>query len=102
MIINRSKHGIAVDMKNPDGLEFARRLLAHSDVVLEIFRPGTMEKMDLGYPIVRELNPSLVYCKITAFGTDGPYAQRAGYDDAVGQLGGDLRPCRTAGLITFA
>jgi formyl-CoA transferase len=80
MIINRNKRGVAVNLKQPDGLELVRRLLAHSDVVLENFRPGTMEKMGLSYEALREENPGLVYCKITGFGTSGPYAQRAGYD----------------------
>lgn len=80
MILNRNKRGIAVDTKTADGLALVRRLVERADVVLENYRPGTMEKMGLGYEVLRELNPGLVYCKITGFGTNGPYAQRAGYD----------------------
>ena len=80
MMINRNKRGVAVDMKRPEGLAFVSRLLAGADAVLENFRPGTMEKMGLSYEALRETNPGLIYCKITGFGTSGPYAQRAGYD----------------------
>ncbi len=80
MMINRNKRGIVVDLKRPEGVEVVKRLIAQSDVVLENYRPGTMEKMGLGWEQLRALNPALVYCKITGFGTSGPYAQRAGYD----------------------
>jgi formyl-CoA transferase len=80
MILNRNKRGIAVDMKSPEGLALVTRLVLQADVVLENYRPGTMEKMGLGYDVLRERNPGLVYCKITGFGLTGPYAQRAGYD----------------------
>ncbi|SAH99505.1 acyl-CoA transferase [Bordetella ansorpii] len=80
MIINRNKRGIAVDLKDPAGVEVVRRLIATADVVLENYRPGTLEKLGLGYESLREQNPGLIYCKITGFGTNGPYATRAGYD----------------------
>jgi crotonobetainyl-CoA:carnitine CoA-transferase CaiB-like acyl-CoA transferase len=80
MILNRNKRGIAVNLKTGEGLQIVKRLIAGADVVLENYRPGTMEKMGLGYSVLRETNPGLVYCKITGFGTSGPYAQRAGYD----------------------
>src|SRR5690606_19188157 len=50
------------------------------DIIIENYRPGTMEKMGLGYKELRKINPGLIYCKITGFGTSGPYAHRAGYD----------------------
>ncbi|MCP1678315.1 CaiB/BaiF CoA-transferase family protein [Kerstersia gyiorum] len=80
MIINRNKRGIAIDAKRPEGREVLRRLIAGADVLLENFRPGTVEKMGLGYEVARALNPGLIYCSITGFGANGPYAQRAGYD----------------------
>ncbi|MGB3288527.1 MAG: CoA transferase [Burkholderiaceae bacterium] len=80
MILNRNKRGIAVDLKAEGGRELVKRLIAQADVVIENYRPGTMEKMGLGYETLRALNPGLVYCKITGFGLTGPYAQRAGYD----------------------
>lgn len=80
MILNRNKRGIAVDLKSTAGLDLVRRMIDQADVVLENYRPGTMEKLGLPYSKLRETNPGLVYCKITGFGLTGPYAQRAGYD----------------------
>jgi formyl-CoA transferase len=80
MILNRNKRGIAVNLKTPEGVEVVKRLVGQADVVIENYRPGTMEKMGLGYAALNEINPGLVYCKITGFGTSGPYAGRAGYD----------------------
>ncbi|WP_021025979.1 CaiB/BaiF CoA-transferase family protein [Comamonas sp. B-9] len=80
MIVNRNKRGIAVDLKHPDGLQVVRRLIDKADVVIENFRPGTMEKLGLGYDVLHASNPGLIYCKITGFGLNGPYAKRAGYD----------------------
>lgn len=80
MIINRNKRGIAIDAKQPAGAEVLRKLIASADVVLENFRPGTLAKMGLSYEELRLNHPGLIYCTITGFGTDGPYAQRAGYD----------------------
>lgn len=80
MIVNRNKRGVAIDLKHPAGVEALERLIRNSDVVIENFRPGTVEKMGLAWQGLRELNPALVYCKITGFGMNGPYAQRAGYD----------------------
>lgn len=80
MIINRNKRAIAMNLKDARGVEVVKRLIAESDVVLENFRPGTMEKLGIGFESLRADNPGLIYCKITGFGTSGPYAQRAGYD----------------------
>jgi crotonobetainyl-CoA:carnitine CoA-transferase CaiB-like acyl-CoA transferase len=80
MILNRNKRGVAVDLKTQEGKEFVKRLIERADIVIENYRPGTMEKIGLGYDVLQALNPGLVYCKITGFGLTGPYAQRAGYD----------------------
>jgi len=80
MILNRNKRGIAVNLKTPEGVQVVRRLLATADIVVENYRPGTMEKLGLDYAALRLANPGLIYCKITGFGTTGPYANRAGYD----------------------
>lgn len=80
MIINRNKRAIAVNLKDARGVEVVKRLIAESDVVIENYRPGTMEKLGLGFEALQAENPQLIYCKITGFGTSGPYAQRAGYD----------------------
>lgn len=80
MILNRNKRGIAVDLKSEQGCTLVRRMIDAADVVLENYRPGTMEKLGLAFPELRKTNPGLVYSKITGFGLTGPYAQRAGYD----------------------
>lgn len=80
MILNRNKRGIAVNLKSTEGRELVKRLINQADVVLENYRPGTMEKLGLPFEELQASNPGLVYCKITGFGLTGPYAQRAGYD----------------------
>lgn len=80
MILNRNKRGVAVDLKSAEGRDLVKRMIDKADIVLENYRPGTMEKMGLAFDTLRETNPGLVYCKITGFGITGPYAQRAGYD----------------------
>lgn len=80
MILNRNKRGIAVDLKHPDGLAIVQRLIDQADIVVENYRPGTMEKLGLDFASLQARNPGLVYCKITGFGLTGPYAKRAGYD----------------------
>jgi crotonobetainyl-CoA:carnitine CoA-transferase CaiB-like acyl-CoA transferase len=80
MILNRGKRGVAIDLKSAEGKAALLRLLSDADAVLENFRPGTMERLGLGYETLRQLNPKLIYCRITGFGTTGPYAQRAGLD----------------------
>jgi formyl-CoA transferase len=80
MILNRNKRGIAVDLKSKQGVDVVTRLISKADIVVENYRPGTMEKLGLGFEALSRLNPGLVYCKITGFGLTGPYAQRAGYD----------------------
>jgi crotonobetainyl-CoA:carnitine CoA-transferase CaiB-like acyl-CoA transferase len=80
MAVNRNKHSITLNLKAPDGLALLKRLAARSDVVIENFRPGTMERLGLGYRALARLNPRLVYCTISGFGQSGPEAHRAGYD----------------------
>ncbi len=80
MILNRNKRGTSVDLKSTAGKEVFRRMAAAADVIIENFRPGTMERLGLGYDELRQTNPGLIYCQITGFGTTGPYADRAGFD----------------------
>ncbi|MGI4901704.1 MAG: CaiB/BaiF CoA transferase family protein [Janthinobacterium lividum] len=79
-LLNRSRRSIAVDMKSPDGLATVRRLIAQSDGLIEGFRPGVMERLGLGPDTCLELNPKLVYGRMTGWGQDGPLAQGAGHD----------------------
>lgn len=80
MMMNRGKRGVAVDMRSEEGLEVVRRLAAGSDVLIENFRVGTMERIGLGWETLRTANERLVYCQITGFGRTGPLAEQAGFD----------------------
>ncbi|AOB28773.1 CaiB/BaiF CoA transferase family protein [Bordetella bronchiseptica] len=78
--VNRNKRSCAIDLKQPEGKELVRALARASDVIIDNFRPGTMERLGLGYEALRAANPRLVSCSITGFGDSGPDAQRPGYD----------------------
>jgi crotonobetainyl-CoA:carnitine CoA-transferase CaiB-like acyl-CoA transferase len=78
--VNRSKKSLTLNMKAPEGLAILRKLIGKSDVVLENFRPGTMDRLGVGYESLRALNPRLIYCAISGFGESGPEASRPGYD----------------------
>jgi crotonobetainyl-CoA:carnitine CoA-transferase CaiB-like acyl-CoA transferase len=80
LAFNRNKSSVVLDLKQADQVDAARRIVAGADVVLENFRPGVMERLGLGYETLRELNPRLVYCASTGYGTDGPYRDRPGQD----------------------
>lgn len=80
MAVNRNKRSLTLNLKAPEGRALFRRLVAKSDVVLENFRPGTMDRLGLGWPALRRLNRRLVYCTISGFGETGPEAHRPGYD----------------------
>lgn len=77
---NRNKRGITLNLKSPEGREIARKLAAGSDVLIENFRPGTMERFGLGYEQLKEINPRLIYTAVSAFGSDGPDKDKAGVD----------------------
>ncbi len=85
---NRGKKSVAVDFTTPEGQEFIRKLAAEADVLLENFKVGGLSKYGLDYPALSALNPRLVYCSITGFGQDGPYADRAGYDYLIQGMSG--------------
>jgi crotonobetainyl-CoA:carnitine CoA-transferase CaiB-like acyl-CoA transferase len=80
LAFNRNKSSVVLNLKREDHAEAARRIVARADVVLENFRPGVMERLGLGYAALRDLNPRLVYCASTGYGTDGPYSKRPGQD----------------------
>ena len=80
MILNRNKRGVAVNLKKPGGLEVVKKLLAGADVVTENYRKGTLEKLGLGYDVLKVLNPRLVYCAVSGYGRTGPYADKGGFD----------------------
>lgn len=85
---NRGKKSVAVDMATAEGQAIIRDLAARSDVVLENFKVGGLKKYGLDYDSLKEVKPDLIYCSVTGFGQDGPYAQRAGYDIMIQAMGG--------------
>jgi formyl-CoA transferase/CoA:oxalate CoA-transferase len=78
--VNRNKRSLAVDLKAAEGRAVIERLLARADVFVQSLRAGAAEELGLGYARVAELNPRLIYCAVTAFGTEGPLKDRPGYD----------------------
>jgi formyl-CoA transferase len=86
--VNRNKRSIALDLKTEAGRDVARDLVRSSDVVLENFRLGVMESLGLGYDQLSKINPRLVYCSITGYGTAGPLMDRPGYDIIIQSMGG--------------
>jgi formyl-CoA transferase len=78
--LNRNKESLALDLKSSKGKEICLDLLKRADVFVENFRPGTAERLGLGYDSLRGVNPRLVYCSISAFGQSGPYANKPGFD----------------------
>jgi crotonobetainyl-CoA:carnitine CoA-transferase CaiB-like acyl-CoA transferase len=80
MMLNRNKRGVALDLKSDGGLQVARRLIERADVLIENHRTGTMDRLGLGYDLVRESNPGLIYCEISGFGRTGPMAHLGGFD----------------------
>ena len=85
---NRGKRSIAVNVKDPDGRAIVHRLAQHADVVMENMRPGVVERLGVDYETLRALNPRLVYSTVTAFGSDGPYKDRPGFDPLLQAMGG--------------
>jgi formyl-CoA transferase len=86
--VNRNKRSLTLNLKHERGRELLRRLAAGADVLVENFRPGTLEALGLGYEQLRETSPRLVYCAISAFGPRGPARERPGYDFAIQAMGG--------------
>ena len=78
--LNRNKESLVLDLKAPQGKEICLDLLEKADVFVENFRPGTADRLGIGYETLRGLNPKLVYCSISAFGQSGPYADKPGFD----------------------
>jgi len=80
MMMNRNKRGIVLDLKSAAGRQAFLRLIKTADVLIENFRRGTMEKLGLGYDLLKCINPALIYLEVSGFGRTGPYADRAGFD----------------------
>ncbi len=88
MGLNRNKESIAIDLKTPQGASIARRLCDGADIVIENFRPGTMARFNLSYEEVAEVNPTVIYTSISAFGEQGPLAERPGMDIVIQAFAG--------------
>lgn len=86
--LNRNKRSVTLNLKNPEDRELARQLAAGADVLIENNRPGVMDRLGLGYSALRELNPKLVYCSISAYGQTGPRAQEGGFDLTIQAMSG--------------
>jgi succinate--hydroxymethylglutarate CoA-transferase len=86
--VNRNKKSICVDLKAKEGAEIIKRLAAVSDVIVENFLPTKLAEMGLDYDSLKIINPKLIYCSITGFGTTGPYASRPGYDALISAMYG--------------
>jgi len=105
---NRNKRSITVDLKNPRGAELVKEFAKVCDVLVENFTPGLMKRFGLDYEAIREVNPRLVYCSISAYGQDGPYRDRPGYDMVLSAVGGLMwitgprggEPCKVGVAIT--
>jgi formyl-CoA transferase len=105
---NRNKKSIAIDLKSPAGVEVVKQLAKVSDVLIENFTPGLMKRFGLDYETLREINPRLVYASISAYGQNGPYRDRPGYDMVLSAVGGlmwitgeqDGNPCKVGVAIT--
>jgi crotonobetainyl-CoA:carnitine CoA-transferase CaiB-like acyl-CoA transferase len=85
---NRNKQSITIDFTQAEGQKLIRELVAQSDVLIENFKVGGLASYGLDYAALKAINPRLIYCSITGFGQDGPYAKRAGYDFMIQALGG--------------
>ena len=85
---NRNKRGITCDLRQEKGQEIVKELVKRSDVLVENFRPGTMERWNMGYEVLRELNPRLVMVRVSAYGQTGPYREKAGFGRIAQAFGG--------------
>jgi crotonobetainyl-CoA:carnitine CoA-transferase CaiB-like acyl-CoA transferase len=88
LVCNRGKRSIAVDLHQPEGVDIVLRLAAASDVVVQNFRPGVLDRLGLGYEHVRAVNPDVVYASLSGFGAEGPYRDRSAYDTVIQAYGG--------------
>lgn len=89
-VVGRNKRSVTLNLREAEGQALARKLIADADILVENFRPGTMERWGLGFEDLQEINPRLVMVRVSGFGQDGPYSQRAGYG-AIGEAMGGLR-----------
>ena len=92
---NANKKSVALNLKSSEGVEILKRLIADADVFIENFRPGTIDRLGLSFDVVREINPRIVYCSISAFGQDGEMSRRPAYDHVVQGMSGIMKTTGT-------
>ena len=80
MFLGRGKKGVTLDLKNPEGKALFKEMVKKADVVMENFSPGTMDRLELGWEVLRELNPRIIYASISGFGHTGPWVNRRSFD----------------------
>lgn len=86
--VNRSKRGIVIDLKNPEGLTVLKRLVSQADVLVHNFRPSVPGRLGIDYGALRTTKPDLIYCALSGYGTTGPLAEKAGYDQVLQSITG--------------
>jgi len=90
MSVNRNKRSIVLDLKKPDGVLVAKEIIRNSDVVIENFRPGVMDRLGLGFENLTEINPKIIYCASSGYGTSGPYVDYPGQDLLIQAMTGTM------------
>ena len=106
--LNRNKKSVCMDLRVAEDRELVQQLIMQSDVLIENFRSGVMERFGLGYEALQQRHPRLIYCSISGYGRSGPYKDRAGYDVIVSAMGGlmgitglpDAPPVKTGVALT--
>ncbi len=91
-VLNRSKRSLALDLKQPGATDIVKRLIQQYDIIIEQFRPGVMDRLGVGFDALHAINEQLIFCSLTGYGQDGPYANRAGHD---------LNYLALAGLLSY-
>ncbi|TQC48815.1 CoA transferase [Rhodococcus sp. WS4] len=88
---NHGKRSIAIDLRTPAGVEVVKRLAANADVLIENYRPGVTDSIGIGYEVLHEINPRLIYCSVSAFGQTGPWSRQPATDPVIQAMSGLLR-----------
>ena len=87
---NANKKSVTLNTKSAEGKEIFRKLVKDADILVENFRPGVMDRLELGYDVLKEINPGLIYCAISGFGQTGPDAKKPAYDQIIQGLSGEM------------
>ena len=88
MQYNANKRSVAVNLKDPRGVELVKQMAKQADVMVENFAPGAVERLGLGYDVIKALNPSIIYCQVKGFGAGSPYEKSLAFDMIAQAVGG--------------